>query len=92
MEVTLDQFGRILIPKKLRQLLGLHPGQRLELVTDHSTKTLRLALKPKTIPTLSYTDSGIPVFAYDSEHTVDFDMVEEMRRDREERDAKNAGL
>jgi len=29
MEVTLDRFGRILLPKKLRDHLGLKPGARL---------------------------------------------------------------
>ena len=42
MEVVIDKFGRILIPKKLRKFLGLQPGQRLKLIADPSAHTLQL--------------------------------------------------
>jgi AbrB family looped-hinge helix DNA binding protein len=31
METTLDKFGRVLIPKKLRERLGLEPEDALQL-------------------------------------------------------------
>lgn len=31
MELTLDKFGRILIPKEIREELGLHPGSSLQI-------------------------------------------------------------
>ena len=43
MEVVLDKFGRILIPKKLRVLLGLGPGSRLKVVATPEELTLRPA-------------------------------------------------
>lgn len=36
MELTLDKFGRILIPKEMRDQLGLHPGSTLHV---EKTKT-----------------------------------------------------
>ena len=34
METTLDKFGRVVIPKKLREDLGLHPGSLLQIKQD----------------------------------------------------------
>lgn len=31
MEVTVDKFGRIVVPKNLRDSLGIAPGMRLEI-------------------------------------------------------------
>ena len=31
METTLDKFGRVVIPKRLREDLGLHPGSVLQI-------------------------------------------------------------
>ena len=46
MKVTLDRFGRVLIPKRLRDRLGLAPGDTLELVVEDN----RLLLVPKRGP------------------------------------------
>jgi AbrB family looped-hinge helix DNA binding protein len=41
----MDRFGRVLIPKKVREQLGLEPGEALALeVQDH-----RLILSPATL-------------------------------------------
>ena len=34
METTLDKFGRVVIPKQLREDLGLHPGSVLQIKQD----------------------------------------------------------
>ena len=34
METTLDKFGRVVIPKRLREDLGLHPGSVLQINRD----------------------------------------------------------
>ncbi len=41
MEVTVDRFGRILIPKKLRDLLGLRSGSRLVVTVTPEEIVLR---------------------------------------------------
>ena len=35
METTLDKFGRLVIPKRLREDLGLHPGSVLQIKQDN---------------------------------------------------------
>jgi antitoxin PrlF len=32
---TVSEKGQITVPKRLRERLGIHPGDRLELVEDH---------------------------------------------------------
>ncbi len=38
--VKIDTFGRVLIPKKVRELLGLEAGQELELSVEGYRVTL----------------------------------------------------
>ena len=35
METTLDRFGRVVIPKQLREDLGLHPGSVLQIKREN---------------------------------------------------------
>lgn len=58
MELTLDKFGRILIPKKLRKLLGLGPGSRLRVVATRNRITLH---PPDSEPVLE-EENGVLVF------------------------------
>lgn len=46
MQTTLDRFGRVLIPKKLRERLGLRPLDALEVRVEEG----RLTLQPLRTP------------------------------------------
>jgi AbrB family looped-hinge helix DNA binding protein len=46
METTLDKFGRVLIPKKLREHLGLEPHDVLEVALEGG----KLTLLPRRTP------------------------------------------
>lgn len=46
METILDKFGRVLIPKKLRERLGLEPYDALELQLEDG----KLTLLPRRTP------------------------------------------
>ncbi len=46
MKATLDRFGRVLIPKKIRERLGLQPEDVLELEVEDG----RLVLLPQRTP------------------------------------------
>ncbi|GEM88024.1 AbrB/MazE/SpoVT family DNA-binding domain-containing protein [Meiothermus granaticius] len=41
MQTTLDRFGRVLIPKKLRERLGLRPEDALEVSVEDGKLTLQ---------------------------------------------------
>ncbi|MER3462193.1 MAG: AbrB/MazE/SpoVT family DNA-binding domain-containing protein [Armatimonadota bacterium] len=58
MQATLDKFGRVLIPKRLRERLGLQPNDVLELELEDGKLTLlprrtppppRFAAKPASL-------------------------------------------
>lgn len=43
MEAALDRFGRVVIPKPMRQRLGLNAGDRLRIECSGDTISLQLA-------------------------------------------------
>jgi AbrB family looped-hinge helix DNA binding protein len=84
METTLDQFGRVVIPKRVRKRLGLEPGDVLRVVEDQG----RIRLDPLPEESALAWKDGILVH-----HGVPTgDLEEALRRDREERIRHLAGL
>lgn len=62
MEVTVDKYGRILLPKLIRKSLGLKSGTRLEVTFDEKRK--QLIISPTIFPIkqeIVYTDWGFPI-------------------------------
>lgn len=77
METTLDRFGRIVLPKQVRDSLGLEPGSVLQV--EQSAGEIRLTpLEEK--PSLAWQD-GVLVFV--GELTGDVEAA--VQRQREER-------
>ena len=61
MEVTLDKFGRILIPKEIRKVLGLQAGQVLSLYTSQENNLICIQAKIEQDETpIKFTETGIP--------------------------------
>lgn len=61
MEVTIDKFGRILIPKEIRKVLGLQAGQVLSLYTSEENNLLCIQAKIEAEETpIKYTPTGLP--------------------------------
>jgi AbrB family looped-hinge helix DNA binding protein len=46
MKATIDSAGRIVVPKALRQALGLKPGQRLEIRAGDGCLEIEIASTP----------------------------------------------
>jgi AbrB family looped-hinge helix DNA binding protein len=77
METTLDRFGRIVIPKAVRDDLGLRPGSVLELRESGDD----LLLSPRRDEPDLVREEGVLV--YTGEATGDLeDAVEQQRRHR----------
>lgn len=49
MRATLDAAGRIVVPKALRQALGLKPGQPLEIRLGDGRLEIEIAATPMTL-------------------------------------------
>lgn len=93
MTATIDKFGRVLIPKKIREAGGYAPGTLFELVWD-AVKS-QLILKPifdRPDPVLIVDEFGIPSFDFGVDEVFDYDFNEAIKQDREERGEKNLGL
>lgn len=77
MQTTLDKFGRVLIPKKLRERLGLEPDDALELQLEDG----KLILLPRHTPPPLRRKGRVLVV--ESEATCDLSQT--LTRLREER-------
>jgi len=49
MRTTIDSAGRIVVPKSLREALGLKPGQPLEIRTADGRLEIEISVTPMTL-------------------------------------------
>lgn len=92
MEVKLDDYGRIVIPKEVRDKLGIESGSALEILVDSEGDAGgAITLRPKgQEPALQ--QKGELLVHSGSLTEEDFDVVEQIRSGRRERARKHAGL
>lgn len=86
MNAKLDKFGRVLIPKRARHTLGLKPGDRLKVTTEHGA--IRLSSQTKR-GGLS-NQEGVPLWR--GELAEDFDLVEFINQQRDRRIEDTTGF
>ena len=86
MKVTIDRSGRLLVPKPVRDRLGLRAGTDLEL----EVTSAGLLLKPG-VPKPSLVKEGDD-WVHLGELPPGFDVLNALEDDREERMRKNLGL
>ncbi|MBI4766540.1 MAG: AbrB/MazE/SpoVT family DNA-binding domain-containing protein [Deltaproteobacteria bacterium] len=77
MEATIDRFGRILIPQKIRKIFGLKPGVVLEI--KGSEKEIRL--KPLEEKPSLVRKNGVLVFSADPTDDI-VGMIDKVRSER----------
>ncbi len=77
METILDKFGRVVIPKEIRDHLGLKPGEVLQIERLEG----EVMLKPLREESLLHTKDGVLVF---SGTATGNNMMEAVRAHREE--------
>jgi AbrB family looped-hinge helix DNA binding protein len=81
MKVALDAAGRLVVPKSLRQALGLKPGQALEIRAADGRLEIEIAatsmrLKKRGRGVVAVPDTELPVLTADQVR----DTLERVRR------------
>ena len=88
MEVKLDKFGRIVIPKAAREALALRAGDELELNIEEDEHGRRsISLRPSHEETPFRRKGDVLVFTGKVTNS-EFDVVEQIRNTRDERARK----
>lgn len=92
-KVKIDKFGRILIPKKIREAKGYVCGTELSLVMEPETMGLLLeeTVNVDAQPYVEKTDWGWPVIKFPHQEKLDFDVVSFIKEGYEERSRKLMG-
>ncbi|MFW6163465.1 MAG: AbrB/MazE/SpoVT family DNA-binding domain-containing protein [Planctomycetota bacterium] len=80
----LDKFGRIVIPKPIRDALGLEPGTELDIAQENGAINIR----PTVLSPQVKRKGHILVFTGKAEG----DLLDAVRKQREERARKVAGM
>jgi AbrB family looped-hinge helix DNA binding protein len=86
MTLKIDKAGRVILPKPVRDRLGLHAGSELEMQETAEGVTLRSIERE---PSMVKKDG---LWVYTGKVPPGFDIVQAIRDDREERIRKLAGL
>ena len=86
MTLKMDKAGRVMLPKPVRDRLGLHAGSDLEILETPEGVVLRPAGQNPSM----VKEQGL--WVYTGEVPPGFDVVEAVREEREERIRKLAGL
>ena len=85
MQVTIDKYGRILIPKRIREQLGIQLEQPLELRLSEDGVALEIRPSPSAVAELVMAEDGWPVI--DNGNTPpeaeDFDIVAFIQSERQ---------
>jgi AbrB family looped-hinge helix DNA binding protein len=77
MTLRIDKFGRVLIPKLMRQSIGLQPGDDIIVEVLENEKSLKLSSKPEPENLevrIEYTDWGFPQIVGGAPYPADFDF------------------
>jgi AbrB family looped-hinge helix DNA binding protein len=77
MQTAIDKFGRVLIPKSIRDHLGVEPGEVVQVIEQDNQILIKL-IKNKTA--LKMKDN---IMVYDAEPTGDIE--EAIKKQRDER-------
>lgn len=86
-KVKIDKFGRVLIPKKIREAKGYESGMELNIVMEPRAEYLTITpvIKKTSRPKLVVDDLGIPTFVFGTNEVFDYDFTEAIKKDQEER-------
>lgn len=89
MEVTIDKYGRIVIPKPVRERLGLESGAALELTVERAEGGDALTLRPIRERRPLVWEDGVLIHRGVTDELLD--PTESVRQTREERTRRLTG-
>lgn len=86
MTLTVDKFGRVLIPKSIRQMLTIEVGSKIDVTINSDVKQLILtpSTEGKYESEIVYNDWGLPVIKTQESLPPDFDTAAFMKETYEE--------
>ncbi|NJC28388.1 AbrB/MazE/SpoVT family DNA-binding domain-containing protein [Neolewinella antarctica] len=85
MTLTMDKFGRVLIPKALRKMVQIEPGGEVEVEVDSTTHKITLTSKAEAQkPKLTFDSDGFPLIVGGEPYPADFDTVAFLKESYEE--------
>ena len=87
MKITIDKAGRIVVPKPLRDRLGMTPGTELVVETDGDGLVIRPARPGGEL----VRRDGVLVHHATGPRTADIDVVDLIRRERDGRSRQLPG-
>ncbi len=85
--MTVDKFGRVVIPQEVRETLGLRPGTTLQVACEDSRTLVFKVVEEE--PQLEWKE-GVLVLCGKGPK-LDFDIVDMIKKERDERDQKIGG-
>lgn len=89
MELEIDKFGRVLIPKKMREALNLRSGDKVMAQASGHTLTLTA---PESKTALRFSESGWPVIDSSVLLPAGIDFVQSARDERQRELFERLGL
>lgn len=93
MVLKVDKFGRVLIPKKVRQEFGIQPGNKVDLKTDTELRVIQLHVRSDgKAHRLARMPSGFPYLDVGPPMVDHCDTVEIIRQSRMEYLDRKLGL
>lgn len=90
-KVKIDKFGRILIPKKIREAKGYVNDTELSIIMEPHSEFLTIApvVQQTARPELIVDEFGIPTFVFGTKEVMDYDFTEAIKKDHSERGIKD---
>jgi AbrB family looped-hinge helix DNA binding protein len=91
MKVKIDDYGRIVIPKDVRDRLGIESGSALEIEVEHEEDGGSITLTPER-QTPALQQKGELLVHAGTLTEEDFDVARHLRSERQGRARRHAGL
>ncbi|MEO0735141.1 MAG: AbrB/MazE/SpoVT family DNA-binding domain-containing protein [Bacteroidota bacterium] len=91
MTATVDKFGRVVIPKKIRDSIGIGPGSEIDFTPDPVSVSVSFKPVRRVEPIITVDEFGWPSIHFPGQEIMTFDIKEMIKEGYEERYRKTTG-